>query len=111
MALHIVQSREEVATAIATGASKMVTPPDFVCMVGVGYALEMQAHAAPSVVVFGCGADAALVHDAIRNGIQYIYSDMPPLLFVKLASIAKEKNITLIADYPTDAVDISTPKT
>lgn len=103
----IVQSREDVLAAKAVHATQLVTPPDFLCLLGVGYGLEMQAHAAPATIMFGCGNDAALVHDALRNGLKALYAELPAPMFVKLSEIAEAHGARLIADYPADAVDIS----
>ena len=107
MALLIVQSREDVAVAKATGATALITPADFLCVLGVGYGAEMQADAAPLEVTFGCGSNAALVHDAIRCGLKNLYADLPAPMFEKLQAIALAEKVRLVADYPADPVDIS----
>lgn len=103
----IVQSREDVAAAKAAAASAVITPPDFLCMLGVGYGAHMQADAAPLDITFGCGSDASLVHDAIRYGLKSVYAELPAPMFEKLQAIAAKENTRLIADYPAGAVDIS----
>lgn len=106
-AMLIVHTPEDVRRALAAYPNQpLATPPDFCCYAGVAYGHAMQEAAAPFSIMIGCGSDAAAAHDAMRLGIDYVYTSVDAPLLEKLRSIASQVGATITEHYPVAHVDM-----
>lgn len=119
MLMLIVHSPEDVVRAPA--GARLITPPDFCCYAGVGYGAVMRGQWSVASaqenesritnyesrdILFGCGDDAAVVHDALRMGLTYIYTRCAAPMFAKLQAIARAVGAEITSDYPSGAIDM-----
>lgn len=97
----LVQNQAECESALVAARAANLplicfTPVGFAAYAGVLYAKEMwaQARAAhadiPATLWLDCAEDAALVQDALREGITHIVFHGPTDIFVKLSGIAAQ---------------------
>ena len=103
----IVHTPEDVRCAHVHHSNiEWATPADFCCYAGTAYGLAMQQAAFPHALLLGCGADAAVAHDALRIGITRIYTACAAPMVEALRSIASELGATITEYYPPACIDM-----
>lgn len=87
-----VNGLEEARAALRNGAAELSSPPFAACHAGVGYyvaldaALRAEFPAARLIVC--CGDDAAVAHEALRQGLRDIRCAVEPAMAAKLQALA-----------------------
>lgn len=76
------------------------------CYYGVGAMMQWQKTANMFPLLISTGNNAALTHEAIRQGIKYVHCQLPLAMFAQLSHIANAQGATLYEDYPHTVIDM-----